>query len=327
MNGKKVLVTGSEGFIGSHLVERLVELGARVRAVVLYNFANSWGWLESLPPAVLEEVEVCPGDVRDQGMVKEALKGQEIIFHLAALIGIPYSYKAPASYVQTNVVGTLNMLEAARECGVERFIHTSTSEVYGTAVYVPIDERHPLQTQSPYAATKIAADKLAESYHRTFGLPVVTVRPFNTYGPRQSARAVIPTVITQALTSKEVKLGSLHPTRDLTFVKDTVEGFIKSAAAERAVGEVINIGSGFEISIGELARLILGLIPGCKAELAEDVERRRPPGSEVERLWADNRKARELLGWQPAYTLEKGLAETVAWFSQEAGRYKQIYNV
>jgi len=318
-NGKRVLVTGAGGFIGSHLAERLVELGASVRALVHYNALGTWGWLDRSPRR--DEMEVLAGDVCDRDSVSQAMAGVEIVFHLAALIAIPYSYHAPASYVRTNIEGTLNVLQAARERGVERVVHTSTSEVYGTARYVPIDESHPLQGQSPYSASKIGADKLAEAFHLSFGLPVVILRPFNTFGPRQSARAVIPTIITQALAGQEIRLGNLSPTRDLNFVLDTVEGFICAAASPEAIGMTINIGTGREISVGNLARLILDLL-GRELPTVCEEERVRPAGSEVERLCADNRLARELLGWQPQYTLHEGLARTIAWVEENLERYR-----
>jgi dTDP-glucose 4,6-dehydratase len=324
-NDKRVLVTGAGGFIGSHLAERLVALGARTRALVHYNANNAWGWLDDSP--VKDQVEVVAGDVCDRDSVVQAVKGVDVVFHLAALIAIPYSYRAPASYVRTNVEGTLNVLQAARDLNVGRVVHTSTSEVYGTARYVPIDEQHPLQGQSPYSASKIGADKLAEAFHLSFSLPVVTVRPFNTYGPRQSARAVIPTIITQALTQPAVKLGSLHPTRDLNFVADTVAGFVRAAEAPRAVGETINLGSGLEISVGELAEAIVQMT-GSKARPVSEAARVRPANSEVDRLLADNRKARELLGWEPAYDLKAGLAETIPWVEKNLERYRpNVYTV
>ncbi len=315
----RVLVTGAGGFIGSHLAERLVEKGARVRALVHYNALGTWGWLDHSPLA--GRMEVVAGDITDFGSVRRAARDRQVIFHLAALIAIPYSYTAPASYARTNLEGTLNLLEAARETAVERLVHTSTSEVYGTARGVPIGEDHPLQGQSPYSASKIAADKMAEAYHLSFGLPVVTVRPFNTFGPRQSARAVIPTIITQCLAGTEVRLGNLHPTRDLNFVANTVDGFLVAAAAPAALGRVVNLGSGREISIGDLAGLIMKL---CGKELpivCED-QRLRPTGSEVERLLADNRLASELLGWRPRVDLEEGLARTIDWLSQHMERYR-----
>ena len=317
--GKRVLVTGAGGFIGSHLTERLVGLGASVRALVHYNALGTWGWLDFSP--VRDEIEVISGDICDRDSVLRAAQGVEIVFHLAALIAIPYSYHAPASYVRTNVEGTLNVLQAARERGVERVVHTSTSEVYGTARYVPIDEAHPLQGQSPYSASKIGADKLAEAFHLSFGLPVVILRPFNTFGPRQSARAVIPTIITQALANQEIRLGNLSPTRDLNFVLDTVEGFICAAASPAAIGKTINIGTGREISVGDLARLILGLL-GKELPIVCEEERVRPAGSEVERLCADNRLAREVLGWQPRHTLEEGLRKTIEWMEGHLERYR-----
>lgn len=326
--GKKVLVTGAEGFIGSHLAERLTELGADVRAMVLYNSFNNWGWLETLDSEARNGIEVYMGDVRDYGSVRKAADGRELIFHLAALIAIPYSYRAPYSYVDTNITGTLNVLECAREGGM-KVVHTSTSEVYGTALYVPIDEGHPLQGQSPYSASKIGADKLAESYFRSFGLPVSTIRPFNTYGPRQSARAVIPTIITQIMSGvKKIKLGALTPTRDFNFVKDTVEGFIKVAESDKSMGEVINIGSGKEISIGDLAGLIIKLTGRDDVEIFCDSERYRPEKSEVSRLLCNNEKARAVLGWSPSYTLEAGIKETIFWISSNMEKYKsEVYNV
>ena len=325
---KKVLVTGSEGFIGSHLAERLVELGAEVRAMVLYNSFNHWGWLETLDNRVKNSIEIFTGDVRDYRSVSTAMEGREMVFHLAALIAIPYSYRAPYSYVETNITGSLNVLESARERGMAKVVHTSTSEVYGSARYVPIDEKHPLQGQSPYSASKIGADKLAESYYLSFGLPVSTIRPFNTYGPRQSARAVIPTVISQVLSGRErIKLGALSPTRDFNYVKDTVEGFVKVAESEKSVGKVINIGSGREISIGDLA-LMIARLAGREVELVCDEERLRPENSEVSRLLCDSGQARALTGWTPAYTLEAGLKETIDWVGSNLDRYKaEIYNV
>ncbi|HVW29342.1 MAG TPA: NAD-dependent 4,6-dehydratase LegB [Polyangiaceae bacterium] len=328
LNGRKILVTGSEGFIGSHLVERLVELGADVRAFVLYNSFGSWGWLEDLPAEVRAHVEVFGGDVRDADRVDQAAKGVDTVFHLAALIAIPYSYHAPESYVATNVTGTLNVLQAARRHGTPRVVVTSTSEVYGTAQSVPISEKHPLVGQSPYAATKIAADQLALSFHYAFGLPVAVLRPFNTFGPRQSARAVIPTVMVQALAGKtEVRVGSIHPTRDFTFVKDTVEGFVRIADCSAAVGQVVNLGTDTEITIGDLI-VKIGEVVGRKLTAVSEDQRVRPPKSEVERLRADNTKARELFGWTPRYDLERGLAETATWLEQNLGRYKgEIYNL
>ncbi|HSB29547.1 MAG TPA: NAD-dependent 4,6-dehydratase LegB [Pyrinomonadaceae bacterium] len=317
--GQRVLVTGAAGFIGSHLTERLVELGASTRALVHYNSAGSWGWLDESP--IKDDIEVVLGDIRDRDSVDQAIANIDIVFHLAALIAIPYSYNAPLSYVRTNVEGTLNVLQSSRNANVTRIVHTSTSEVYGTARSVPISEEHPLQGQSPYSASKIGADKIAESFHLSFDLPVVTVRPFNTYGPRQSARAVIPTIITQCLSQPQIKLGNLEPTRDLTFVADTVEGFVKAGEAVAAVGEVINLGTGREISIGNLAKTILKTM-GTNIPIVSESQRLRPENSEVERLCADNRKASELLGWQPRYTLEEGLALTVEWLRKNHEQYR-----
>lgn len=316
---KKVLVTGAGGFIGSHLTERLVELGAKTRAFVRYSSTGSWGWLDQSPRK--NDVEVVLGDIRDQDTVTHAMAGTDIVFHLAALIAIPYSYQAPLSYVRTNVEGTLNVLQAAQRVESEMVVHTSTSEVYGTARTVPIDENHPLQGQSPYSASKIGADKIAESFHLSFGLPVVTVRPFNTYGPRQSARAVIPTIITQALNGSEIRLGNLDPTRDLNFVADTVEGFIKAAETPKAIGETINLGSGREISIGDLAALILKQM-NRDIPIALEGVRVRPENSEVDRLLADSRKGQSILGWKPKYSLEEGLTATIEWIRENSERYR-----
>ena len=318
-NDKKVLVTGAGGFIGSHLTERLVELGAKTRAFVRYSSTGSWGWLDQSP--LKNDVEVVLGDIRDQDTVAYALDGVDIAFHLAALIAIPYSYQAPLSYVRTNVEGTLNVLQAAQRAGSEIVVHTSTSEVYGTARTVPIDENHPLQGQSPYSASKIGADKIAESFHLSFGLPVVTVRPFNTFGPRQSARAVIPTIVTQASSGSEIRLGNLEPTRDLNFVADTVEGFIKAAETPKAIGETINLGSGREISIRDLAAMILKLMNRDIPITLEDA-RVRPENSEVDRLCADSRKGQSILGWTPKYSLEDGLAATIEWIRENSERYR-----
>ena len=324
---QKVLVTGAGGFIGSHLVERMVELGARVRALVRYNSRNDWGLLELLPSEVKDHLEVVAGDITDPFGVARAMAHCEVVFHLAALIAIPYSYIAPGQFVAVNCGGTLNLLEAARQQEVERFIHTSTSETYGTAQYTPINESHPLKGQSPYAASKIGADKLAESYYLSFGVPVATIRPFNTYGPRQSARAVIPTIISQALNGGLIRLGSLSPVRDLNYVSDTVEGFIKMAESPGAVGEVINIGSGKSVSIGELAGKIIDLLGGNKQIITED-ERVRPEASEVLELLCDHRKARELIGWEPRVSLEEGLSMTIKFIQENLSRYKpDIYNV
>ena len=330
----KVLVTGADGFIGSHLTEALVRAGHDVRAFVFYNSFNSWGWLDHAPDDVRRELDVVAGDVRDPDGVRNAVRGCNTVMHLAALIAIPYSYNAPQSYVETNIRGTLNVLQAARELDVARVVHTSTSEVYGTACRVPISEDHPLQGQSPYAATKIGADQLALSFERSFGTPVTVIRPFNTYGPRQSARAIIPTVILQLASGKRrIGLGALHPTRDFSFISDTVRGFIAIASADDAIGEVVNIGSGFEISIGDTARLIAEIM-GSEIEIAMESERLRPEKSEVERLCADGAKARSMLNWEPFYAgrdgLRKGLAETCAWFRdpRNIAAYKaDIYNI
>lgn len=317
--GKRVLVTGAGGFIGSHLAERLVGLGADVRAFIHYNALGSWGWLEQ--SAFGEQLQVVMGDICDRDSIRRAMEGVEIVFHLAALIAIPYSYQTPTSYVRSNVEGTLNVLQAAREVGVQRVVHTSTSEVYGTARYVPIDEAHPLQAQSPYAASKIAADKFAEAFHLSFDLPVVTVRPFNTFGPRQSARAIIPTIVTQCLAGDVVHLGNLSPTRDFNYVDNTVDGFLRAAVAPEAVGRTVNLGSGREISIGDLAALIGGLA-GKSIRIETDPERERPSRSEVDRLLADSSLARSLLEWSPAVDLEGGLEGTIGWFRQHLGRYR-----
>ncbi len=319
MRDRTVLVTGAGGFIGSHLAERLVDEGARVRALVHYNASGTWGWLDRSPRAA--EMDVVAGDLGDRDSVRRAVKGCEIVFHLGALIAIPYSYDAPASYVRTNVEGTLNVLQAARELGTARVVHTSTSEVYGTARHVPIDEAHPLQGQSPYSASKIGADKLAEAFHLSFGLPVVTVRPFNTFGPRQSARAVIPTIITQCLTADVVRLGSLTPTRDFNYVADTADGFLRAAEAPAAVGRTVNLGSGREISIGDVARLIARLA-GREITIETDAKRLRPDASEVERLLADNTLAGTLLGWKPRVGLEEGLERTIAWMREHLSRFR-----
>jgi NAD dependent epimerase/dehydratase len=316
------LVTGAEGFIGSHLVEGLVLQGRRVRALVYYNFRNSWGWLDTLPSEIMAQVEVFPGDIRDASAMRKAVKGCTTVFHLAALIGIPYSYVAPASYLETNVRGTLNVLQSSLDEGVRLVIHTSTSENYGTAQYTPIDERHPLVAQSPYSASKIAADKLAESFHLSFGLPVATIRPFNTYGPRQSNRAVIPTIVTQALSGIDViQLGALTPVRDLTYVKDTVRAFLLLAESNNNIGRVTNVGSGKGITIGDLTGLILELC-GSDAEIVVDKQRVRPETSEVQKLICNNTWAAESLGWQPQYSLRQGLGETIAWIRANLEHYK-----
>lgn len=325
---KNVLVTGAGGFIGSHLTEELVKRGVNVRAFVHYNSRNDWGLLEFLPDNVKNEIEVFSGDVQDSIAVKKSIKDVDVIFHLAALIGIPYSYIAPESYINTNIKGTLNMMQACLDEGVEKVVHTSTSEVYGTAKYVPIDEKHPLQGQSPYSASKIAADKIAESYYLSFNLPVSTIRPFNTFGPRQSARAVIPTIISQALSSDVIELGSLTPIRDLTYVKDTVTGFINVAESSKSIGEVINTGNGKGITVGELTEKIISLtgIPDLKISCNE--KRIRPEKSEVKELICDNSKAKKMLGWEPKYSLEEGLRETINWIKEHQRIYKPgIYNV
>lgn len=334
MRYRNILVTGADGFIGSHLTEYLVRLGYNVRAFVYYNSLNSWGWLDHVPKEIRRELEVVAGDVRDPHGVKTAIIGCDAVLHLAALVAIPYSYHSPATYVDTNIKGTLNVVQAARELDVHKVVHTSTSEVYGTAQYVPIDEHHPLQGQSPYSASKIGADQIALSYYRSFGTPVAVIRPFNTYGPRQSARAVIPTIITQIASGKrKIKLGALHPTRDFNYISDTVKGFVAVLNSERAVGEVINIGSNYEVSIGETAHLIAQLM-GTEIEIETDHERLRPEKSEVERLWADNRKARELLGWEPEYGgkegFKRGLKLTIDWFTNPDNlkHYKaDVYNI
>lgn len=318
-SGARVLVTGAGGFIGSHLAERLAGAGARVRALVHYSSSGSLGWLDESP--LREKIEVVAGDVTDRESVRRAVDGVEAVFHLAALVAIPYSYHAPGSYVRTNVEGTLNLLLAARDAGVGRFVHTSTSEVYGTARYVPIDEQHPLTGQSPYSATKIGADKLAEAFHLSFGLPVVTVRPFNTFGPRQSARAVIPDIITQCLTSDRIVLGNLKPKRDMNYVANTVDGFVLAAQALSAVGKTFNLGSGREISIEDLAALIARLI-GRPVAVEVDERRVRPEGSEVDRLLADNSRALSVLGWKPSVSLEQGLEKTVDWVRGNLERYR-----
>ena len=325
---KKVLVTGADGFIGSHLTESLLEKGYEVRAFAYYNSFNRWGWLDSLPAEKLREIEVFTGDVRDPNGVREAMEGMEGVFHLAALIAIPFSYHSPDSYVDTNIKGTLNVLQAARQLGTERILVTSTSEVYGTAQYVPIDEKHPYQGQSPYSATKIGADRLAESFYRSFQLPVSIVRPFNTYGPRQSARAVIPTIISQLLAGKEeIRLGALTPTRDFNYVKDTAAGFIAVAESDKTVGEEINIAAQQEISIGGLAEEIISQI-NPNARIVCDGQRLRPEKSEVNRLLGSNRKIKELTAWEQQYSFAQGIAETIAWMRGNMDAYKaDIYNV
>ncbi len=324
----KVLVTGADGFIGSHLTEQLVREGHQVKAFIFYNAFNSWGWLDSLPKEIRDEIEIFPGDIRDPNGVRQAVKGAEMIFHLAALIAIPFSYHSPDSYVDTNIKGTLNVLQAARDLSAGRVLVTSTSEVYGTAQYVPIDEKHPFQGQSPYSATKIGADRLAESFYRSFDLPVTIVRPFNTYGPRQSARAIIPTIILQLLSGYQtIQLGDLSPTRDFNYVKDTVSGFIEIGKSEKTVGEEINIATQCEISIQELASLLINKI-NPNVEIVCDAQRRRPKNSEVNRLLGCNTKIRELTDWKPRYTLEQGLKETISFYEKNLNKYKaDIYNL
>ena len=330
LTSKKVLVTGADGFIGSHLVEALLTHGCDVRAFVYYNSFNKWGWLDSFPPERIRDLNVFSGDIRDPNGVYEAMKGCDVVFHLAALIAIPFSYHSPDSYVDTNIKGTLNVLQAARKLATQRVLITSTSEVYGTAQYAPIDEKHPLQGQSPYSATKIGADRLAESFYRSFDTPVVVVRPFNTYGPRQSARAAIPTIITQLLGGQaEVRLGSLAPTRDFNYVKDTAQGFIALAEAESAIGKEINIATGEEYSIADIAKLIMDEL-NPNARIVTDEQRLRPDTSEVFRLIGDNTLITTLTGWKPRYGLCEGLRETIAWFREPGNlsHYKaSLYNV
>jgi NAD dependent epimerase/dehydratase len=323
--GKRVLVTGAGGFIGSHLCERLAAEGASVRALVHYNARGSWGWLDDSP--CRRDVDVVAGDICDNECVRRAMDGTTVVFHLAALIAIPYSYIAPLSYLRTNVEGTHNVLQCARSMGVERCVHTSTSEVYGTARYTPIDESHPLQGQSPYSASKIGADKIAEAYGLSFGVPIVTVRPFNTFGPRQSARAVIPTIILQCLIGDEVRLGNMNPTRDMNYVSNTIDGYLCAASAPEAVGKTFNLGSGQEISIGELARVI-GTLSGRDVRVRCEKERLRPEKSEVNRLIADHSLAKSLLGWMPRIGLEDGLSRTIEWMRDNIGRYRiDKYNI
>ncbi len=331
---KKILVTGADGFIGSHLTEALVRRGCDVRAFVYYNSFNSWGWLDHSEPEIRESLDVFAGDVRDPYGVKTAMRGCDVVFHLAALIGIPYSYVSPDAYVDTNVKGTLNILQAARELDLEKVVHTSTSEVYGTALYVPIDEEHPLQAQSPYSASKIGADQIALSYYRSFGTPVSIIRPFNTYGPRQSARAVIPTIITQIISGEtQIKLGATSPTRDFNFVSDTVRSFVAVARSDASVGEVINIGSNYEISVKEVAELISEVM-GRRINVVSEESRLRPDMSEVERLWASNEKASRLLGWHPELVgrdgFKRGIEKTAEWFTRPENikMYKAgVYNL
>lgn len=331
---RKILVTGADGFIGSHLTEELVRQGYNVKAFCQYNSFNSWGWLDHSPKEIRENLDVFLGDIRDPYGVKQAMKGCDIVLHLAALIAIPYSYHSPDTYIDTNVKGTLNVVQAARELGIEKVVHTSTSEVYGTAKFVPITEEHPLQGQSPYSASKIGADQIAMSFYTSFQTPVAIIRPFNTYGPRQSARAVIPTIITQiASGNKTIKLGALSPTRDFNFIKDTVNGFISVMKSPNSIGEVVNIGSNYEISIGDTAQLIASIM-GVQIDIQTEEVRLRPEKSEVERLWADNQKARQLLGWEPQYAgfegLRRGLQETIEWFAdpENLKRYKTgVYTI
>ena len=320
---KKVLVTGAGGFIGSHLIERLIDLGAYAKSFVRYNSRNDWGLLEIIPSQKLDSLQIISGDLQDYDAVFSAVRDVDVIFHLGSLISIPYSYIRPRDTIENNILSTLNILTAARDSGVEKVVHTSSSEVYGTALYVPIDEKHPLQGQSPYSASKIGADKIAESFYCSFDLPVATIRPFNTYGPRQSARAIIPTIITQAIDQEKIKLGSLFPTRDYTFVKDTVNGFIRTAESKSSIGEVINIGSNFEISMGDLAQRISSLL-NKDIKIVQDSSRVRPFKSEVKRLWCDNAKAKRLLGWEPQVSLDEGLKETIEWISENKKMIKLV---
>ncbi|OQA64521.1 MAG: GDP-6-deoxy-D-mannose reductase [Ignavibacteria bacterium ADurb.Bin266] len=330
LSNKKILVTGADGFIGSHLTEKLIDDGYNVKAFVYYNSFNSWGWLDSLPAEKLKKIVIFTGDIRDPNGVRSAMKDCDIVFHLAALIAIPFSYHSPDSYVDTNIKGTLNILQAAKDLDVQKIMVTSTSEVYGTAQYVPIDERHPFQGQSPYSATKIGADRIAESFYKSFNLPVTIIRPFNTFGPRQSARAVIPTIITQLLSGVDkIKLGALHPTRDLLYVKDTVNGFIEIAKSDKTVGEEINIATNSEITIGDLAKKIIDII-NPKAEIISDDLRLRPDKSEVERLFGSNEKIKKITNWIQQYDLDESLNETIDWFrnSENLNKYKSdIYNI
>lgn len=325
---KKVLITGAGGFIGSHLAEELVSTGADVRAMVHYNSNNSWGNLEQLPKETVKKMEIVAGDIRDPFFMRKAVKDCEVVFHLAALIAIPYSYVAPKDFFDTNVNGTLNVMHACLEEGTKKIVHTSTSEVYGTAQYAPIDENHPLQAQSPYSASKIGGDKVAESYYRSFNLPVATLRPFNTFGPRQSARAVIPTIVTQALSGKErISLGSLDPVRDFTFVRDTVTAFIKVAESEKTIGTVVNSGTGVGHSIGEVAELVREMT-GSKAEISQEGSRVRPEKSEVMKLICGNKRINELTGWKPSTSFEDGIRETIEYVKNNLDKYKtDIYNI
>lgn len=330
LKNKNVLITGADGFIGSHLTERLLEEGCQIKAFIYYNSFNSWGWLDTIPKEKLEKIEIFSGDIRDPNGVRTAMEGIDVVFHLAALIAIPFSYHSPDSYIDTNVKGTLNIIQAAKDLKVERVLVTSTSEVYGTAKFIPINEQHPKQPQSPYSASKIGADCIAESFYRSFNLPLTIVRPFNTYGPRQSARAVIPTIISQLLQGKnEIKLGDLSPTRDLLFVKDTVNGFIEIAKSDKLIGQECNIATESEISIGELAKKLIHQI-NPKAKIISDEVRRRPEKSEVFRLFGSNEKIKQLTGWEQQYSLDNGLAETIEWFRNKENlrHYKaDIYNI
>jgi dTDP-glucose 4,6-dehydratase len=334
LTNKKILVTGADGFIGSHLAEELISLGYDIRAFVMYNSFNSWGWLDALPNDIQANLDVFSGDIRDPHGVEKAMSGCDIVLHLAALIAIPYSYYSPDTYVDTNIKGTLNILQAARKLGIDKVVHTSTSEVYGTAKYVPIDEEHPLQPQSPYSATKIAADQLAFSFYNSFNTPISIIRPFNTYGPRQSARAIIPTIITQIASGyKTIQLGALHPTRDFNYIKDIVRGFIAVAEADSSLGKAINIGSNYEVSIGSLVDIIADIMD-AKIKVEIDEQRLRPEKSEVDRLWADNSRAKELTGWDPLYHglegLRRGLTDTIEWFKkfENLRNYRSgIYNI
>ncbi|MFC1985412.1 GDP-mannose 4,6-dehydratase [Chloroflexota bacterium] len=325
-NRQRILVTGAGGFIGSHLAEHLIELGAKVKAFVRYNSRSNWGLLDLLPREKLDEIEIIMGDLRDCEAVRNTVKGTNIVFHLGALVAIPYSYIHPRETIETNIIGTLNVLNSARDNNVEKTVYTSTSEVYGTAQYVPIDENHPLQGQSPYSASKIGAEKIAESFSRSFGVPLAIIRPFNTFGPRQSTRAVIPTIVTQVLTKEQIYLGSLHPRRDYTYVDDVVDAFIKMAESPISVGEIINIGSNFEISIGDIANKVITAI-GRNNIVTTDPMRIRPAESEVERLWCDNTKAKNLLAWEPKIAFDEGLIRTIKWISDNIALYKpELYN-
>ena len=318
---RRALVTGAAGFVGSHLVEELIERGYEVRGFVRYTSTNSVGYLDELPATKRAAVEIIAGDLRDGEAIRQAAQGCDVIFHLAALVGIPYSYVHPLETIETNVMGTVNVLMAARDLGVGRLIHTSTSEVYGTALYVPIDEGHPLQGQSPYSASKIGAEKIVESFHASFNLPTTVIRPFNVYGPRQSTRAVIPTIITQALVKQEIRLGNFDATRDFTFVKDTVNGFIMASESDAAIGKTVNVGSNTEISIGEIAEKIIRLV-GREVTLIQEEKRIRPTKSEVQRLWAENKLAKEIFGWQPQVSFDEGLQQTITWISHNLDKYR-----